>query len=316
MLTVGLNSCPNSQSFLVQLPTEIISQIVDYCPSSSIPALSIVCKSTQEFVRGLQINLVEFWPRFYVDCIIYNVSKFFMMDLASNGPSNHVIFHISHSSHLQDVAGETLRTVTIVGSGFAGPLARHASNYLTNLKVLGLMHLSFMEIELFSTEQLCEEVKLLLPNLPQLQRLIMGRMHSVSTQTQTLDYAEGHKQVVEFSSICPGLDFVCLPDDTEWNRIRIPNKGSSYFYIWFPEVSQFSVASAWQLLDILCAEGRKYPSWLSLLKLILKEAVGKWYLNEARENASNGENGPDIQESIRTAIETLLNEIDKRVEGN
>ncbi|KAJ3803972.1 hypothetical protein F5876DRAFT_71006 [Lentinula aff. lateritia] len=183
------------------------SRIVDYCPALSIPALSNVCKSIQEFVRGLRRNLVEFWPWFY-DCVIYNVLKFFMMDLASNGLSNHAIFHISHSSvftgnpgfvrfivqkqdkpwlssahmtpmeleeveiievmkHLQDVAGETLRTVTIVGSGFAGPLARHASNYLTNLKVLGLMHLSFMEIEPLLIEQLCAEVKLLLPNLPQ-----------------------------------------------------------------------------------------------------------------------------------------------------
>ncbi|KAJ4469668.1 hypothetical protein C8J55DRAFT_523379 [Lentinula edodes] len=448
MLTVGLNSCPNSQSFLIQLPPEIISQIVDYCPSSSIPALSIVCKSTQEFgvrslyrhlsftkasrflkccyalirnngaassVRGLQINLVDRHILFaffqILATVLRRLHNLQCLEVLHDGPGfqwalescyfphlsllrtrlpltqDLINFFSRHSStiselhldgqssiftlspapinllnltsftgnpgfvrfivqkqdkprlssahmtslnimdleeveiieamkHLQDVAGETLRTVTIVGSGFAGPLARHASNYLTNLKVLGLMHLSFMEIELFSTEQLCEEVKLLLPNLPQLQRLIMGRMHSVSTQTQTSDYAEGHKQVVEFSSICPGLDFVCLPDDTEWNRIRIPNNGSSYFYIWFPEVSQFSVASAWQLLDILCAEGRKYPSWLSLLKLILKEAVGKWYLNEARENASNSENGPDIQESIRTAIETLLNEIDKRVEGN
>lgn len=297
MLTVGLNSCPNSQSFLIQLPPEIISQIVDYCPSSNILALSNVCKSMQEVgvrslyrhlsfteasrflkccyalirnngaassVRGLQINLVE-----WVTIIYFHQAPF----SDSLGQSRHILFaffqilatvlrrlhnlqclevlhdgpgfqwalescyfpHLSllrtrlpltqdlinflsrHSStiselhldgqssiftlspvpitlpnltsftgnpgfvrfivqrqdkpqlssahmtslnimdleeveiieamkHLQDVAGETLRTVTIVGSGFAGPLARHASNYLTNLKVLGLMHLSFMEI--------------------------------------------------------------------------------------------------------------------------------------------------------------------------
>lgn len=135
--------------------------------------------------------------------------------------------------HLRDTVGETLETVAVIGRGFSGPLFRYTSIYLTNVKALGLMHLTRLSVEdeasdpsfpwpslkskistfqdiQFSTEQLCEEVKLLLPPLHQLQRLIISRTIP-SADNKVLSLEEGHKTVIAFHSLCPCLEFVRLP---------------------------------------------------------------------------------------------------------
>lgn len=48
--------------------------------------------------------------------------------------------------HLRDTAGETLETVAVIGRGFSSPLSRYTSIYLTNVRALGLMHLTRLSV--------------------------------------------------------------------------------------------------------------------------------------------------------------------------
>ncbi|KAE9392232.1 hypothetical protein BT96DRAFT_1000562 [Gymnopus androsaceus JB14] len=220
--------------------------------------------------------------------------------------------------HLRDVAGETLETVAVLGRGFSSPLSRYASMHLTSVKSLGLMHLTRLLVDdedvRFSTERLCEEVKLLLPPLQQLQRLIISRTIP-PVENKVLTLAEGHKTVTTFNSICPNLEFVRLPDDTEWTRI-IPG----FVNLWIPEVSRIAnIESAWWLLDMLGAESRRNPEWKSVLRSVLSGAGG-W---DASSGDPEGDDDDDAGEdagavasqegSSSSAVETLFGLIDKRL---
>ncbi|KAF9070444.1 hypothetical protein BDP27DRAFT_611712 [Rhodocollybia butyracea] len=198
-------------------------------------------------------------------------------------------------NHLRVIGDESLENVSMIGSAFSDPLPKYIAKYLKNVKVLGLIHLNVSDNEepyVFSAEDLCEDIKLLLPELQQLERLVVNHVPFEECHPG-LSMEKNHKFVTEFYSLCPKLEVVLLPNDNEWHRTYLPG---STLHLWLPDpLKDVALDDALWLIDMLFTEGKKDP--LSRTGKLVTSAAEKYLeLIHRRFNY-----GPSTMEARRTA---------------
>ncbi|KAF9070434.1 hypothetical protein BDP27DRAFT_1446939 [Rhodocollybia butyracea] len=181
-------------------------------------------------------------------------------------------------NHLREIAGESLECVSVIGSACSDPLPKYIAKYLNSLRNLGFVHLNTlvneMEPYIFSAEDLCEDVKLLLPEFQQLERLILNHVPFGECHTG-LSVPDSHKFVTDFHTLCPKLKVVLLPNKNGWHRCYLPESGPSN--VWMPDsLEDIDIDDALWLFDMLFTEGKKDPSCIG--KVIV--SATKMYLEE------------------------------------